>query len=157
MIKVMILISEGACMRACSVLSDSLLHHGLWLTRLLSPWDSPGKILEWVVMSSSRGSSPPRDQTHVSCSSSWQADSLASEPIRKPTKNFSSVQFSCSVMSDSLRPHGLQHARPPCPSPTLEFSQTHVHQVSDAIQPSHPLLSPSPPAPNPSQHQGLFQ
>ena len=38
-----------------------------------------------------------------------------------------------------------------------EFTQTHVHQVSDAIQPHHPLLSPSPPALNPSQHQGLFQ
>ena len=36
-----------------------------------------------------------------------------------------------------------------------EFTQTHVHQVSDAIQPSHPLSSPSPPAPNPSQHQSL--
>ena len=60
-------------------------------------------------------------------------------------------------MSDSLRPYELQHARPPCPSPTLEFTQTHVHQVGDAIQPPHPLSSPSPPAPNPSQHQGLFQ
>ena len=39
----------------------------------------------------------------------------------------------------------------------LEFSQTHVHQVSDAIQPSHPLSSPSPPPFNVSQHQGLFQ
>jgi len=39
----------------------------------------------------------------------------------------------------------------------LEFTHTHVHLVSDAIQPSHPLLSPSPPAPNPSQHQSLFQ
>ena len=38
-----------------------------------------------------------------------------------------------------------------------EFTQTHVHWVGDAIQPSHPLSSPSPPAPNPSQHQGLFQ
>ena len=38
-----------------------------------------------------------------------------------------------------------------------EFTQTHVHPVSDAIQPSHPLASPSPPAPNPSQHQSLFQ
>ena len=38
-----------------------------------------------------------------------------------------------------------------------EFTQTHVHQVSDAIQPSHPLSSPFPPAPNPSQHQSLFQ
>ena len=38
-----------------------------------------------------------------------------------------------------------------------EFTQTHFHQVRDAIQPSHPGLSPSPPAPNPSQHQSLFQ
>ena len=38
-----------------------------------------------------------------------------------------------------------------------EFNQTHVHRLSDAIQPSHPLSSPSPPAPNPSQHQSLFQ
>ena len=42
-----------------------------------------------------------------------------------------------------LQPQGLQHARLPCPSPTLRASQTHVHQVGDAIQPSHPLLSPS--------------
>ena len=61
----------------------------------------------------------------------------------------SSVQFSRSVVSDSLRPHGSHHARPPCPSPTpgvQEFTQTHVHRVGDAIQPSHPLSSPSPPA-----------
>ena len=38
-----------------------------------------------------------------------------------------------------------------------EFTQTHAHRVGDAIHPSHPLASPSPPAPNPSQHQGLFQ
>ena len=38
-----------------------------------------------------------------------------------------------------------------------EFTQTHIHRVSDAIQPSHPLSSPSPPAPNPSKHQSLFQ
>ena len=52
-------------------------------------------------------------------------------------------------MSDSLRPHESQHARPPCPSPTPGVYQTHIHQVGDAIQPSHPLLSPSPPAPIP--------
>ena len=40
---------------------------------------------------------------------------------------FSSVQFSCSVVSKSLQPHESQHARPPCPSPTPEFTQTHVH------------------------------
>jgi len=49
------------------------------------------------------------------------------------------------------------NSRPPCPSPSPEFTQTHIHRVSDANQPSHPLSSPSPPAPNPSQHQSLFQ
>ena len=68
---------------------------------------------------------------------------------------FSSVQFSRSVVSDSLRPHELQHARPPCPSPTPEFTQTQVHRVGDAIQSPHPLSSPSPPALNLSQPQGL--
>ena len=67
-----------------------------------------------------------------------------------------SVQFSCSVVSDFLQPHGLQHARPPyhqLPEP----AQTHVHRISDAIQPSHPPSSPSSPAFNLSRHQGLFQ
>ena len=71
--------------------------------------------------------------------------------------SFSSVQFSRLDVSNSWRPHGLQDARPPCPSPTLESTQAHVHRVSDAIQPSHPLSSPSPPAINLSQHQGLFK
>ena len=60
-------------------------------------------------------------------------------------------------MSNSLRPHESQHARPPCPSPAPVVYSTHAHRVGDAIQPSHPLSSPSPLAPNPSQHQGLFQ
>ena len=85
----------------------------------------------------------------------WEPRVLATGPPAKA--QFSSVQFSRSVVSDSLRPHELQHTRPPCPSPTPEFTQTHIHRVSDAIQPSHPLSSPSPPAPNSCQHQGLFQ
>ena len=71
--------------------------------------------------------------------------------------DISSVQFSRSVMSNSFQPRESQHARPPCPSQLLEFTKTHVHRVGDANQPSHPLSSPSPPAPNPTQHQGLFQ
>ena len=59
-------------------------------------------------------------------------------------------------MSDSLWPHEPQHARPPCP-PSPRVAQTHVHQVSHSIQPSHPLSSPSPPAFNLFQHQGLFK
>ena len=70
---------------------------------------------------------------------------------------FSSVQFRCSVMSDFLQPHGLQHTRLPCQYHLPELAQTHVHRVGDAIQPSHPLSSPSPAAFNLSQHQGLFQ
>ena len=60
-------------------------------------------------------------------------------------------------MSDSLRPHESSTPGIPVHHQLPEFTQIHVHQVSDAIQPSHPLLSPSTPAPNPSQHQRLFQ
>ena len=67
---------------------------------------------------------------------------------------FSSVVQSCPTLCDPMnrRMPGLpvHHQLP-------EFTQSHVHQVGDAIQPSHPLSSPSPPTPNPSQHQGLFQ
>ena len=70
-----------------------------------------------------------------------------------------SVQFSslaqscptlCNPMNRSMPGLPVHHQLP-------EFTQTHIHRVSDAIQPSHPLSSPSPPAPNPSQHQTLFQ
>ena len=67
-----------------------------------------------------------------------------------------SVQFHCSVVSDSLRPQALQHARLPVYHQLPEPIQTHVHHISNTIQPSHPLLSPSPPAFNLSQHQGLL-
>ena len=76
---------------------------------------------------------------------SWENDSLSNQ--------FSSV----SVVSDPLQPHGLQHASFPVHHQLLELTQTHVHHVGDAIQPSHPLSSPSPPAFNLSQHQGLFK
>ena len=69
-----------------------------------------------------------------------------------------SVQFSHSVVSDSFQPHGPQHTRLPYLSPSPgAYSNSHVHQVSDAIQPSYPLSSPSPTAFNLSQNQGLFQ
>ena len=67
---------------------------------------------------------------------------------------FSSVTQSCPTLCDPMNrstPGLLVHHQ------LLEFTQTHVHRVCDAIQPSHPLSSPFPPAPNPSQHQGLFQ
>ena len=58
-------------------------------------------------------------------------------------------QISRSFVSNSLQPHESQHARPPVHHQLPEFTQTHVHRVGDAIQPSHPLPSPSPPAPIP--------
>ena len=67
---------------------------------------------------------------------------------------FSSVAQSCPTLSNLMN-----HSTPglPVQHQLPEFTQTRVHRVSDAIQPSHPLSSPSPPAPNPSQHQSLFQ
>ena len=62
-----------------------------------------------------------------------------------------------SVMSSSLWPHGMQHVKLPCPLPTPGAYTNYVHWVGDAIQPSHPLLSTSPPVFNVSQCQGLFQ
>ena len=70
---------------------------------------------------------------------------------------FSSVQSSRSVVSDSLWPMNCSMPGLPVHHQLPEFIQTHVHRVGDAIHPSHPLSSPSPPAPNPSQHQSLFQ
>ena len=67
---------------------------------------------------------------------------------------FRLVAQSCPTLCDPMNrstPGLIVHHQLP------EFTQTHVHQVRDAIQPSHPLSSPSPPAPNPSQHQSLFQ
>ena len=101
----------------------------------------------WVPISLSRGSPQPRDWTWVSCITGRFFTVWAT----------SSVQFSHSVVSVSLWPHELQHTRPPCPLPTPGVIQTHVHWVGDAIQPSHPLSSPSPPALNLSQRQGLFK
>ena len=67
---------------------------------------------------------------------------------------FSSVAQSCLTLCDPMN-----HSTPGLPvhHQLPDFAQTHVHRVSDAIQPSHPVSSPSPPAPNRSQHQSLFQ
>ena len=77
----------------------------------------------------------------------WQEVLIRSDQI---TSVAESCRTLCDPMNRSTPGHPVQHQLP-------EFTQTHVHQVSDAIQPSHPLSSPSPLAPNPSQHQSLFQ
>ena len=127
----------------------SLSVHGIFQAR----------VLEWVAISFSRGSSQPRDQTRVSCTAGrrftiwatvksiyylfnymllllllsrfsrvrlcatpWTAAYQAPPSMAFSRQEYlpciSSVQFSSSVMSDSLRPHESQHPRPPCPSPT---------------------------------------
>ena len=69
-----------------------------------------------------------------------------------------SVQFSCSVMSDSLWPYESQHTRPPCPSITNSRSSLRLTSIKLVMPSSHLILSsPFPPALNPSQHQSLFQ
>jgi len=75
---------------------------------------------------------------------------MASGPIS--SVQFSSVTQSCPTLCDPMNRSmpGL-----PVHHQLLEFTETHVHRVSDAIQPSHPLSSPSPPAPNPSQHESF--
>ena len=125
------------------------------------------RVLEWVAIPSSRGSSCPRDHTKIS----WlQAESLLSELPGKPKTEtnqdqteeanvyaqllpFSPVAQSCPTLCDpvncSMPGLPVHHQLP-------EFTQTHLHRVGDAIQPSHPLSSPSP-ALSLSQHQGLFQ
>ena len=83
----------------------------------------------------------------------WGVGSFSSNSCHR-SDQIRSVSKSCPTICDPMNPStpGLpvHHQLP-------EFTQTHVNRISDAIQPSHPLSSPSPPAPNPSQHQGLFQ
>ena len=85
------------------------------------------------------------DQHFLSYESTWGIQTSV---------QFSSVAQLCPTLCDPMN-----HSMPGLPvhHKLPEFTQTHAHRAGDAIQPSHPLLSPSPPAPNPSQHQGLFQ
>ena len=83
---------------------------------------------------------------------SWEPFPQTHRCIFNGLYQFSSVTQSCPTLCDPMNTPGLpvHHQLP-------EYTQTHVHRVGDAIQPSHPLSSPFPPALNLSQHQGLFQ
>ena len=125
-----------SCPTICELMDYTV--HGIFQAR----------ILEWVAFLFSSGSSQPRNGTQVF--PALQVDSLPTEL----SVQFSSIAQLCLTPCDPLN----------CSTPGLpvhhqlpEFTQTHVHRVSDAIQPSLPLSSPSPPAPNASQHQSLFQ
>ena len=117
-----------------SIVSDSVPPHRQQPTRPHRPWDSPVPH-PW---------DSPGKNTGVGCHCLLQCMKVKSE---------NEVAQSCPTLCDPMNRStpGL-----PVHHQLLEFTQTHVHQVSDAIQPSHPLSSPSPPSPNPSQHQSLF-
>ena len=149
----------------------------------MTPWDgSPSdssvhgilqaRILEWVAIPFSRGSSRPRDRTQIFCIAGRFFTILATRgahfihssvymsiPISQfsPTPHSPSVQFTqscptpclCNPMNCSTPGLPVHHQLP-------EFTPTHVHWVNDAIQPSHPLSSPSPPAPIPPSIRVFF-
>ena len=102
------------------------------------------RIWEWVAFPFFRGSSQPRDQTQVS---RIAGGFFTSHQFSSVTHSYPTL---CNLMNCSTPGLPVHHQLP-------EFTQTHVHWVSDAIQPSHPLSPPFPPAHNPFQHQSLFQ
>ena len=79
---------------------------------------------------------------------------FTSVPPGKPIFQFSSVAQSCPALCNHVN---FSMPGLPVHHQLLQFTETHIHRVRDAIQLSHPLLSPSPPAPNPSHNQSLFQ
>ena len=91
----------------------------------------------------------------------WLANEFSFVEYTRQTgsKGLKMFQFSSVAQSSPILCNPINRSTPSLPvhHQLPEFIQTHVHQVGDPIQPSHPLSSPSPPAPNPSQHQSLFQ
>ena len=139
-----------------AVVSDSLQPSKPQLARLLCPRDSSGKntgmgchfLLQGIFLTQ-------RSNQHLLALLLWLADSLPLAPPEKPQQYYN--HFSRSVMSNSLRPHEPQHARPPCPSPTPG-----VHPNSCPLcQWCHPTISssvvPFSSCPQSSQHQGVFK
>ena len=120
-----------------------------WLPTVTSPWvHSPC----WSLLSA------PALNVIFPLNCSARTDALAISYLARlewsQSVQFSSVAQSCPTVCDPMNrstPGLPAHHQLP------KFTQTHVHRVSDAIQPSHPLSSPSPPAPNSSQQQSLFQ
>ena len=131
--------------KVASVVSNSLWPYGPQPARLLCPWGFSRQeywrgchfLLQGIF--STHGSN-----LCFLCVLHWQTASLPLSSV------IQSCPTLCDLMNHSTPGLPVQHQFP-------EFTQTHIHRVSDAIQPSHPLWSPTPPAPNPSQHQSLFQ
>ena len=145
-------------------------------TRRWLSW-SPGAGLNWQTLDpwgrgscwqrSCQGRERRRETLWFPLSSCLPTGQTEQRPVDVKPGNFSlqdqlpweetvQLQFSCSVVSDSLRTHGLQCAKPPCLLPTPGVYSNPCSFISDVIQPSHPLTSPSPPTFNLSQDQGLL-
>ena len=133
-------------------------------TRLRCPWDSPGKntgvgchfLLQSMKVKSESEVAQlcPTQRPHglqlTRLLRPWDFPGKSTGVgCHQPWHQFSSVPQSCPTLCD---PMNRSKTSLPVHHQLLEFTQTNIHRVSDAIQPSHPLSSPSPPAPNPSQH-----
>ena len=133
------------------------LHFNM-LSRLVIPFLSKSKhlIIPWLQSQSTMILEPKniKSATVSTVFSSISHEVMGLDAIIFSSVQFSAVTLSCPTLCDPMN----------CSTPGLpvhhqhpEFTQIHVHQVRDVIQPSHPLSSPFPPAPNPSQHQSLLQ
>jgi len=152
----------------CSWLNRGLLHPSETEDRGLSPKHSSAPCSGWSLCLLLQSYWGNREDSGISWKGKWiryciintGLPSKVSSPlvytlyIKLHSVQFSSVAQSCPTHCDPVH-----HSTPGLPvhHQLPEITQTQVHRVGDATQPSLPLLSPSPPAPNPPQHQGLFQ
>ena len=128
--------------RKCNGLTNVDINSKVWVC-LWGPRGQDKAPLPWdtvFILSMTRLVVPIRKQL-------WVITVNTSDQIKSVAQSHPTL---CGPMNRSTPGLPVHHQLP-------EFTQTHVYRVSDAIQPSHPLSSPSPPAPNPSQHQSLFQ
>ena len=154
-------------------MSDSVRPHTQKPTRLHRPWDSPGMITgvgcHFLLQCMKVKSEREVVQSYLTLSD-LMVYSLPGSSIhgifQVTVLEWGAIAFSegthCSVFITQSCPtlcDPMNRSTPGLPvhHQLPDFTQTHAHRVSDAIQPSHPLLSSSPPAPNHSQHQDLFQ
>ena len=135
--------SPSSLLQQAAVLAGRI---GISSALLVQPWDTPTPAVLFTIwpMVATGPEDAPLAQVFLHLHSC----------ISLPSVQFSSVAQSCPTLCD---PMNCSMPGLPVHYQLLEFTQTHVHQVGDAIQPSHPLSSSTPPAPNPSQHQSLFQ
>jgi len=154
------------CQKNALVIANTLFkQHKRRLYTLTSPDGQHRNQIDYILCSQRWRSSLRSAKTRLEadCGSVHQLliakFRLKLKKVGKTTDHSGSVQFSSVAQLCPTLCNPMNHSTPGLPvhHQLPEFTQTHVHRVSDAIQPSHPLWSPSPLAPNPSQHQSLFQ